>query len=217
MKLGKKIISILTMLLCIGVLLTATGCGEKTTPKESAQFFFDLMIKQDTTNIDKFGMTEESVKDLLKTEKDTTKTQTRGNFTKAGLTISDEKLDAIVDAQYNALKLLTATVDVTSESGDKATLVIKNTYIDFTALDEKAANDAVETVKALGLTDQKEALDKLTAQYIENLLAALKSATPSTDMNEATYEFKEDSGEWVPSMDSAEFGKQLATLSLGKK
>lgn len=217
MKLSKKIISILTMLLCIGVLLTATGCGAKTTPAESAQYFFELTIKQDTTNVDKFGMTEDEAKTLLKTETDATKTQTKSNFTKSGLTISDEKLDAIVAAQYKALKSLTVTTEATSESGKQATVVIKNTYIDFTAIDEKAATDAVESVKALGLTDQKEAMDKLTAQYIENLLAALNSATPSTDMNEATYEFKEESGEWIPSMDSTEFGKQLATLALGKK
>lgn len=219
MRINKRIISILTILLCMGVLLSATGCGEpKPTAVESGQFFFNYLIKHDKTGIEKFGITEEQANDMIKAQTDITKNQTRMNFSKAGMLISEEKLDSITEAQYNALKTLDATVEASSESGNETTITVTTPYIDFTGIDTKAANDAQQSVMALGITDEKELTDKFKDQYIENLLAGLKDAKPSSETNKGTYKLKKDSksGLWVPDMDSQEFGKQLAKLTQQK-
>lgn len=219
MKSNKKIISILTTLLCVGILLTATGCGKpKPSAADSGKFFFNFLIKHDKTDIAEFGITEDQANNIIKTEKDSTKNQTRMNVLKAGMTVSEEQLDAITEAQYNALKLLDATVESSSENGNEATITITTPYIDFSAIDNKAANDAQESVKALGLTNPKEAIDKFTEQYVENLIAGLKDAKPSSETNEGTYKFKKDSksGLWVPDMDEEAFGEQLAKLAQQK-
>lgn len=213
MKLSKKVTRLLTMLLCVGVLLTTTGCGkQKVSATESAKIYFNLLVHQDITDADKFGITEDAANDLIKQEKDITKTETRKNFAASGLTISEDKLIAIVDAQYMALKSTTVTIQATSESSTAATIVMKATYLDFTAIDQKAADDAQATVQALGLTNEKEALDKLKDVYIENIITGLTNAKPSTETNEDTYEFKKDSGDWVPVMDSEKFGEALINL-----
>lgn len=214
MKRNKKIISILTILICVGILLTA--CGKpKPTVTDSGKFFFNFIIKHDKTDEDKFGIKEEEADNIIKTQTDATKNQTRMNFSKAGMLISEEQLDKITEGQYDALKSLDATIESSSENGDQATITIKTPYVDFTAIDTKAANDAQTSVKALGLTDQKEAVDKFKEQYIENLLTGLKNSKPSSETNTGTYKFKKDSqsGLWVPDMDSKAFGEQLIKLA----
>lgn len=213
MKKSKKIISILFVLICLGGVLTA--CGKpKPTAVDSGKFFYNFLVKHDKTDIDKFGIKEDEADNILKIQTDATKNQTRMNFTKAGMLVSDEKLDKITEAQYSALKSLDVTVESGSENGDQATIKMTTPYIDFTAIDTKAANDAQSSIKALGLTNQKEAIDKFKDQYIENLTNGLKEAKPSSDTNTGTYKFEKDSksGLWIPDMDEKAFGEQLIKL-----
>ncbi|MBN7577125.1 MULTISPECIES: hypothetical protein [Clostridium] len=215
MKINKKIVLMLITLLCIGIILTTAGCSKKPTASESGKFFFNFLIKHDKTDIGKFGIKEDDANNIIKTQMDATKNQTRMNFTKAGILISDEELDKITEAQYNALKSLDATVEAGSENGSEATITITTPYIDFNAMDTKATNDAQDSTIALGITDQKEAINKFKDKYIENLLAELGSAKPSSETNKGTYKFKKDaqSGLWVPDMKAEEFGEQLVKLA----
>lgn len=178
---------------------TAIGCGDKVTPKESAQILWDVKLKGDISGIQKLGGKEEDGQKLLDSSKEAEKQLLKTNITKAGLKVTDEQLENVYNALIEGCNKNTVTVEETSKSGDTAEVKLTCTYIDETAIDEKAANDAIEAVKDLEVTTQSELLNKATELYINNLIEGLKNAQPSTETVDKTFSFKKDkSGYWMP-------------------
>ena len=207
-----------TALLLITMLLLScvvTGCGKEFTAKESAQIYWELG-SGDTSNISKINMKEEDAKaDIEKNKEEGIKTL-KDAYAAKGLTATDEQIAKFYDVASELVKKATVTIEEVSNDGKTAQIKYKTTYIDAAKLGTKASNDAAESVKALGLTNQKEAMDKYSELLLENLVNEYKNATFSEDTKEKTYTFTKKDKIWVPEGDEKEFVKNLGGLVAGQ-
>ena len=207
-----------TALLLITMLLLScvvTGCGKEFTAKESAQIYWDLG-SGDISNISKINMKEEDAKaDIEKNKAEGIKTL-KTQYAAQGLTATDEQMTKILDAANELVKKATVTIEEVSNDGKTAQIKYKTTYVDMIKLGTKAGNDALESVKALGITDQKQAMDKYSELFLENLANELKNATFSEDTKEKTYTFTKKDKVWVPEGDLKEFIQNLGQLVAGQ-
>ena len=203
---------LVTMLL---LSLVVIGCGKEFTAKESAQIYWELG-SGDMSNISKINMKEEDAKaDIEKNKQEGIKTL-KDQYAAQGLTSTDEQMAKIYDAANELVKKATVTIEEVSNDGKTAQIKYKTTYVDEEKLGTKARNDALESVKALGFTDQKKAMDKYSELLIENLTNELKNATFSEDTKEKTYTFTKKDKVWVPDGDPKEFVKNLGELVSGQ-
>lgn len=216
----KKITKILSMLL-ISILsvVIMTGCGKIDPPETVAQGFFDLIVYSDTTKLESLGVSAEefsTVKDFMRQG---IKESIRNNFKMAGLSITEENLDAITEAQLNALKKVKATI--TTESSDKQTAVVKiqTNYLKLTEADEKAANEVLEEVQAMGLTDRQEILNVYSEKYTAKLIETLNAIEPVDDTVEKSFSFVIEKVDidgkskdmWIPENPTT-LGKDISTM-----
>lgn len=193
---NKKFTSLLlaTMLLlsCI-----VTGCGKSITPKESAQICWEVGTG-DISNASKINMTEEEAKNLLKRSKENTGKKFKDIVNASGLTITNEQINELCDSTSELTKKATVTIEEVSNDGKTAQVKYKTTYIDAKKLGEKAGNDALEYIKTLGLTSEKEAMDKYSEVAINNLINEYKNATYNGDTKEKIFTFEKEREFWLP-------------------
>ena len=141
-----KLKKIATLLLTTFMLSIAmVGCGEKIeSPELVTESYYDLIVYGDTSKLESMGLGSDDV-DTLKEEIQTQlKTQTKNNFTASGLKITDEQLENVVNAQNEAMKKISCTVEPVSSDKQTAVVTLKTNYLNITEADEKAANEAVK-------------------------------------------------------------------------
>lgn len=203
---------LLTMLLLSCVV---TGCGNSITAKECAQIFWDMGVEYDTSNVSKLNRKEEDEKVNIEKVKETEKDTLKNAYTAQGLTVTDEQMAEFYNATLELFKKATVTIEEVSNDGKKAEIKYKTTYVDITKIATKASTEAVESVKTLGLTNQKEIKDKYSELVMKNLVNEVKNATFSEDTKERTYTFTKQDKIWVPDNQET-FGKKLGELVSGQ-
>lgn len=216
----KKVMKFLSLALISMLAITMMiGCG-KTEPADTiAKAYYAAIANSDTTQLQTIGLSDDEAKQLVDTMKSAVVTSTKNNFKMNGLDISDDEAKQIVDAQYEAMKKLKATITVKSSDKQTSVVNISTTYLNLTDIDQKAANDAVAEVQAMGLTSQTEALAQLKDKYVANLLDGFKNAQPSTDTIEKDFSFTmqtvsangKNQKMWQPENPTT-FGKDLAQM-----
>lgn len=213
MKKFKKM-AVISLALCV---LFIVGCSakEKLTPDITVTSLFNLYIKGDKEAVAKMKISKEDVDAIAKIQKDTTISSVRNNLKAAGLEVKEEKLEEFYNVRAETLKKLTCTSEILSQTKDSAEVKVKSTYIDEVAIDEKAANDALEAVKQMGLTDENEVVSKFGDEYIKNLVMGYQSATPSQDTKEKTFKITKQHGVWLPES-MVEFGNGIGVIASGQ-
>ena len=182
---------VLQLLTIIFVCMSFVGCGTEVVKGDKvATGFYNMFVKQDLSEIKEIGMSDEDGQKAIQKYKDEIKRQTKLNFTKNSLTISDADLDRIINAELDLFKKLDAEITIISEDKESCEVKISTTYADITTLDNNAANDAVNEVLAMNMTSQSEAKSKVLSLYIDKLVASLENAQPSNERNEKTFTFK---------------------------
>ena len=182
---------VLQLLTIIFVCMSFVGCGTEVVKGDKvATGFYNMFVKQDLSEIKEIGMSDEDGQKAIQKYKDEIKRQTKLNFTKNSLTISDADLDRIINAELDLFKKLDAEITIISEDKESCEVKISTTYADITTLDNNAANDAVNEVLAMNMTSQSEAKSKVLSLYIDKLVASLENAQPSSERNEKTFTFK---------------------------
>jgi len=188
MKRSKKLIAVL-MTSILGSALFLTGCGEKPeTADVTVKSFYNLYILGDSTDIEKIALTKDDVNQKLEEVKSLTESEIKSNFVAGGLSISDDQLDTIYNAEMEALKKLTVTTEIVPEDKDKATVKLTTTYLDITAIDNKAAKETGDEVNAISLTNQSELDNKIVEVYVNKLIEGFKAAQPSAETKDETFE-----------------------------
>lgn len=206
-----------TALLLVSILVLScvvTGCGKQITPKECAQIWWEIAFN-DMSNVSKVNITEEQSKTILEKSTEKNLSTLKTTFTSQGLTVTDEQIKEYFEAVIEASKKATVTIEEVSNDGKTAQVKYKTTYIDANKMATKAANEAVESVKALGLTNQKEAMAKYSELVIKNLITEFKNATFSEDTNEKTYTFTKKDKIWAPENQET-LSTELGGLIAGK-
>ena len=216
-----KLKKIATLLLTTFMLSIAmVGCGEKIeSPELVTESYYDLIVYGDTSKLESMGLGSDDV-DTLKEEIQTQlKTQTKNNFTASGLKITDEQLENVVNAQKEAMKKISCTVEPVSSDKQTAVVTLKTNYLNITEADEKAANEAVKEAQSMGITSQKELLEKATELYINKLIDACKNIEPSSETVEKNMTLKLQSFDvngkakkmWAPE-NPVTFGNDIGTM-----
>ena len=213
-KVKRSLVLILMSLLLIPTVLIGCSSKPKVGPDETAQILFNFYINGDDSGLSKITVTKDMAEETKKIQKEATITNIKNQFKAGGLTVKDEQLEEIYKVRSEAFKRLSATAEVVSKTDTTAEVKLKSKYFDEVALDEKAANDAVKQVEKLQIKDQKEILNKLTEQYINNLIEAYKKVQPAEGTKEKTFKFKAEKKVWLAE-DMKEFGTGIGTMVIG--
>lgn len=200
---------LLVTLLSLGLMFS--GCSKKVTAQESAQVLWDINVKYDTSNVSKLNAKEEEVQASLEKNKNQEKINLKNTYKAAGITVTDEQIDQIYTAVVEAVGKTTVKVEELSNDGQAAEIKYITTYIDEAALDKKASDEAFSNVQALNINSQKEAMEKLSEVYIDNLLNELKNVTISGETKEKVYKFVKKDNIWLPE-DQEKFAEDITKL-----
>lgn len=214
MKKAKKILTLAVSLVMVPVMLMGCGSKEKIKPEESAKMMYNLAFKGEKQDLDKLGITQKQVDDILNTQKKAGIDMIKTAFTSGGLKVTDAQVEEVYKARCEALNKLTVTTETTKKDDKEATVKVSTTYFKELDLNQKAANDAIETVKALKPTSQQEALTKATDEYVKNLIAAYKNAKVESDTKSKEFKFVIKDKVWIAD-NSLDFGMQVGKLASG--
>lgn len=214
MKKMKRALVVVLSLVLIPMLMIGCSLKPKVSADETAKILFDFYIKGDESGLSKIGVPKNIIDETVKLQKDTFSNMIKANFSAGKLTIKDEQIAEMYKWRSEALKKVTVTSEAVNKTDTYTEVKIKSTYINEGALDEKAVNDAIEAVKKLGLTNEKDATDKLTEAYINNLIKEYKEAKPSTETKEKTFKFTIQEKVWMPE-NMSDFGTSISKLSIG--
>ena len=203
-------------LFCLSAIIM-TGCSSpKMGASDSVLAIYNLYVKGDSEGVLKLGMKQEDVNSNLTSYDVSLMDQLKTSMTSAGLTIEDTVLTEIIEARKTALKTMTASCELVSSEKETAVVLLKTTYFDEAALDEKAANDAIAKAQESGSTDADEMLTLATGYYAQNLIDSYRAVTPSEDMKELTVNCVLSGGVWLPE-DVKVFGEELGSVITGQK
>ena len=214
----KKFISLVLLVMTFSI--TALGCSPKKdiSAEQTTQALYNLYVKADGEESKELGIFDEDIDSILESQKDNSISSARLSFVGSGLTITDEDLEEIYNLQVEALRKLTPTISIESETEEEIIINLSTNYVNATESTTKAAEDAIAKATESEITSRSE-VSKL---FIDNLLESLSSLEPSSETVEASFEFiKEkttiDNKEieiWIPK-DSMSFAKELVSMTTG--
>lgn len=195
------------------------GCGkEEVKAADTAKAFYNLYVLSDPAAIKEIGLSDEEVKTVMDTQANASKLSTKKNFTSGQLPITNEQLDSLYNAQMEAFKKLTVTIEETEKSGDTISIKITTKYIDLMDADTKAWEATQQEVEKSNITDST----KISELYVKNIIANFEKAEISADTKEDTFKFTKQKvtmgGEikdiWMPT-DMSAFGASLGKMITG--
>lgn len=206
----KKSIGMLVVLLLIPAVLIGCG-GPKVKSDESAKILFNFFIKSDKSGVSKITSDQSAINKAEKAEKDEFNKEFKDGLLKQNLIINDDQCNRVYTAYKNALKNVTVTSKIASETSKESTVSIKTNYIDLPAIAQKAQNDALAKVKAMQLTDVIKVREEFAKAYVDELEKDLNAAKPGAETKEKTFKFVLKDNNWLPE-DSFDYGKQIGTM-----
>jgi hypothetical protein len=222
-QLSKKILTGILITVLGLTALTACSKEELTPANEIASAFYKLFILGDSEDAKTlFAYTDEDIETFTNTQRDGSIAIIKSNLSAIGsYSPTDEEAAVMYDAQMEAFKKLTFSTEVTSETSDTAVVTLKTNYFDIMALDEQAANEALEEFGAENIIDEASTKEFILL-YIQKFESIIKSAEPSEDQAEVTISFekaKTDVGGktkvmWVP-QDASGFGEDIINAVSG--
>lgn len=202
--------STLSLIFILGLLLLP-GCQKSPSASSIALNYYELIIKQNTSDIVSLGMPDETAKAIAAHIKENLHTQISEKLGMDGrISIDNSKITQVEDAYLTSLQKLHATVTDQKE-GDYYLVTLSTSYIDYAAIDEKATHEALKEVDIRQFSDDVLYLTTLTDAYISHLITGYQNAEPSETYNESTFTFTSQNGLWLPS-DYDTFTAELCNL-----
>ena len=219
-----KKIKKLAMIFLVGILTAsvAVGCGnKKPSVEETAKAYYNLAALGDLAGLQELGLSANDANYIANELKSVSKTLTEMNLTQAGFVVNYDQLDQIYNSQIEALKKLTFTTEVISETKNTANIKVITNYADFITADEKATEDAINEINKSQITDKAKILDI----YVNNMINNFKNIEPSTETLEETFNFKLEKVDlgggkkknmWMPT-DPNYLGTRIGSMVTGQK
>lgn len=221
-KLVKKLGLLIALIMSCQMLLT--GCAEEVTPaNDVAIAFADMLISGDYTGAKEvLGYTDDDITELIDTYVEGNIASIKSNLTIPGMYQAiDEDARSMHEAQAEAFKRLTYTAEITESDKETATVVLKTTYYDITALDEQSLNAAIDEFGLENVVDEAAA-EEMIKLYIVKFGETMEAAVPQTEQKEITIKFEKakvavggkTKTMWVPK-DPGKFGEDLISAVSG--
>lgn len=168
---------------------------ESISPEESAKVFWNLVINEDSSGIDKLGYSkafgDRIVKKMDKSDFKTLK----DDFNKSNVSLSDDQIQGIIGALRNAISRSTADFKEISKTDNSAKVKVSATSINISSIIKTVENTTKNQITSGRITNKQKAIDA----YAANLIDEINKAQPSSDNKEKTYSFTKIGDLWLPS------------------
>lgn len=182
----------------------------KITPEESAEIFWNLCAKADTSGFEKLGYSKEFGDRLISYVNKKLLQEMQDELIGTGVQLSDEEVQNMITAIMNGLGKNEAQFEEISIDGDTAKVKITSTFIDLSAVNESVLNKITNDAIAAGTTD----VQQIMQAYCKNFADGMNNVQPKTDSsNYFTFEFTKVADIWVPS-NVDEFSEDISTLCI---
>ena len=200
----------LGLIFILGVLLLP-ACQKSPSASHVALTYYELIIKQNTSDIISLGISDETAKAIATDIKENLHTQISEKLDMNGrISIANSKITQVEEAYLASLQKLHATASDQKED-DCSLVTLSTSYIDYAAIDEAATLEALNEVDIRQFSDQALYLSTLTDVYISYLVSGYQNAEPSKTYNESTFTFTLQNGLWLPD-DYDAFTTELCNL-----
>lgn len=192
MKKMKKLLSVVLVLSLAVTMLIGCG-GPKTSPEDSAKIFLDVLLKDDKTNMEKIGMTEE---DYTKFRSELESGMMEG-FASTGLdesVITDEVKNQLKSDLLTGLSKLEYEVSTSTTEKDTAKVEVKIKPFDLTKVSTDAQKKLEADFTANPSMTQAD-IFKASFKYVGEGIAA---GTVKDEAKQVTFTLTKESNVWLP-------------------
>jgi len=168
---------------------------EIISPKESAKIFWDLIIAEDSSGIEKLGYSKAFGERLVRNINKNDFKSFKNDFNKSGVSLSDDQIHGIINALRSAMSRTSANFEEVSKTNNSAQVKVSSTSINFDSINKEAQNTTKNQILSGKITTEQKAIDA----YVANLIDSINRAQVSSTSNENTFKFTKISNLWAPS------------------
>lgn len=195
----------IVMLVTIMATTMLISCGSpKTSPEESAKIFLDVVLKDDKTNMEKIGMSEEDYTTSKKAQED----ELMEGLGASGIDSSILTDETITNLKANVFKgMAKLEYEVTPVSTDKDTAVVSIKINSF-SLSEITTNGQAKIIKIV--TENPSMTEEQIYQEVFKIIGEIFAEGPvKEDTTTVTVNLTKINNIWIP---DANFEKDIAKV-----
>ncbi|WP_341274014.1 DUF5105 domain-containing protein [Clostridium saccharobutylicum] len=168
---------------------------ESISPEESAKLFWNLVINQDSSSIEKIGYSKAFGERLIKNKNKEYFKYLKNEFNKAGISLSDEQIQGIINALLSSIKKTSANFEVASKTDNLAKVKVSSTSINLNSIATKTENNIKNQISSGKITSKQQALDSCISLITDEI----NNAQLGSSNNENTFSFTKIADIWIPS------------------
>ncbi|NRV85561.1 hypothetical protein [Clostridium beijerinckii] len=180
---------------------------ESISPKESAEVLWNLVIKEDSSGMEKLGYSkafgERIIKNINKNDFKTFKKESG----QSGISLSDDQLQGMITALRSAISKNSVNFEEVSKTDNSAQVKVSSTFIDRDQISKDAVNITTSQALSNGIRDKQ----KLTEAYVANLIDSINKGQISSTTTENTFSFTKVGNIWLPS-DTTNYTESISKM-----
>ncbi|MBN7573146.1 DUF5105 domain-containing protein [Clostridium sp. 2-1] len=180
---------------------------ESISPKESAEVLWNLVIKEDSSGMEKLGYSkafgERIIKNINKNDFKTFKKESG----QSGISLSDDQLQGMITALRSAISKNSVNFEEVSKTDNSAQVKVSSTFIDRDQISKDAVNITTSQALSNGIRDKQ----KLTEAYVANLIDSINKGQISSTTAENTFSFTKVGNIWLPS-DTTNYTESISKM-----
>lgn len=168
---------------------------ESISPKESAEVFWNLVIKQDSSGMEKLGYSKAFGDRIIKNINKNDFKSFKNKFNQGEISLSDDQIQKIIDALKSALSKNSVSFEEVSKTDNSAQVKVSSTSINIDSIFSEALSNTKSQILSNRISDKQKAYQI----YITNLIDTINKAQVSSATNEKTFNFTKVENIWMPS------------------
>lgn len=182
---------------------------ESISPKESAEVFWNLVIKEDSSGMEKLGYSKEFGDRIIKNMNKNDLKSFKSEFNQAGASLSDDQIQGIITALRSAISKNSANFEEVSKANNLAQVKISSTSISMNSIINDALNTTQSQILSNGITDKQKAME----MYGTNLIDSINKTQVSSTSSSETFSFTKIGDIWMPS-NITDYTESLGNMSI---
>lgn len=167
---------------------------ESISPEESAKVFWDLVIKSDSSSMEKIGYSKAFGERIIKTMNRSELESLKKEFNQSDVSLSDDQIQGIIDALRTAISKNSIDFEVVSKTDTTAEVKISATSINLNSIVNDVSNETRNQIISSRMTDKQKAIEL----YCRNLIDSIKNVQVGSTKSERTFSFSKIADMWIP-------------------
>ena len=181
----------------------------RISPEESAKIIWNLLIKADSSGMNKIGYSEAFGKRIIRTMNKNELETFKKEFNQAGVSFSDDQIRGMIDALRGTISKNSVNFEQVSKTDTTAEVKVSSASIEFNSIVNNAVDKTTSQSVSRGMTDNQKILDL----YCTNLIYTIKNAQQGSTKNERTFSFTKISDVWMP-VDVKSFAESIGKMNM---